>query len=43
MFTLSGIALLWLLQQLKASAGGYVLGAAAFLGVAVVVTQALRS
>jgi hypothetical protein len=41
MFALSGIAVLWLLQQGKVRAWGYVISAAAYIGVAVVVTRAL--
>ncbi len=41
MFALSGLALLWLLQQIKVRAWGYVISAAAYIGVAVVLTQAL--
>ena len=42
MFVMSGLALLWLLQQMKARTLGYVFGAAAYVGVAVVLTLALR-
>ena len=42
MFTLSGVALLWLLQQLKTRAWGYVFSAAVYVGVVVVLTQALN-
>jgi len=41
MFALSGVALLWLLQQVNVRVWGYVLGAAAYIGVAVVLTRTL--
>lgn len=42
MFALSGIALLWLLQQVQALVLGYALGAAAYIGVAIIITRALH-
>jgi hypothetical protein len=41
MFALSGIAVLWLLQQAKARSSGLVVCAAAYVGVAVVLTRLL--
>lgn len=41
MFALSGVALLWLLQQAKVRALGYGVCAAAYLGGAVVITRVL--
>jgi pantothenate kinase len=40
MFALSGVALLWLLQQSNARVGGYVFGAGTYIGFAVVLTHA---
>lgn len=41
MFAMSALALVWLLQQLGARARGYCVGAAAYVGVAVVLTRLL--
>jgi hypothetical protein len=42
MFALSGLAVFWLLQQTKLRTWGYVIFAAGYIGVACIITRALR-
>lgn len=42
MFALSGVALIWFLQQFGIRAWGYALDAAAYIYVAAVLAQVLR-